>query len=1536
MLIVLLLVSLICICEGSSSRPHARRSASKKKSMAMERIGEGSIKHRRNKDRRRSIPITDPNTIQLQAERAATEGESNRKEPKVEAILVPRRINLRKLLQSICFGAIFVSMGACFATSKRPYCSAVFRLVHQTNFPAPMNYEPSRTERFLARKFAESSKDVIPPMFLPSALPLLSLLGSLAILLACCVLLPQWFIDWNIFLHYKKYDISKRNDAQKILTNYMLHGTKPDILVSIPREFRVTESDGKAKLILPLHKSHETYTVDEGTTNDVAPYYVDLNHRRRYTDIRTCQTTDGGPKLHLTKSLKELTNTETMGLRTRKQLQSAQDRYGPYASISLPEPTITKAFQSRLISPLSVLQLLGKLLQALEESLGSSLFSIATTLGQHWFNARQAIVSAKELSQEVQGNIDDVGSQSVLALRPNVMNEMEWTKISSVELLPGDVFLLSNSDKIMPVDALLLNGNVVTNESVITGESVPQSKMPLEEVDSTLLDMMGRHRGSVLFAGTSVLYLTNEMQPASKGIPKIPSEASEGVQCLALRTGTYSSRGDLMRALSKSRVGAISNPQSEKDALKLIVSLSVFALIACWRSLMNNNHQTSMFRKIIQCSRIAIASIPSNIPMALSAIAQSCAAQLRKEADVVCSEPGALLTAATIDVVVFDKTGTLTADTQSLSNIVQPINSSTTNEMMIDSVLGGCHSLVSLKGNESESKLIGDPLDLASLRYSGWTYSHEEDCYTKKVGNNVGTKLWQVKAFPFDPTRRTSSAIVLVFNPKNRNILILKVIKGSPDKIEEILNLENNTKEWYHRTNSQLGMEGTRTIAMATKKLSFNDDMAKSLFPYGAPTSNNEVLLAIKDARHRAQNLGRNDVEQHGFEFIGFGCFVASIRPSTKRIVEELTQAGILVTMLTGDSIEAAISTSKSAGVINNITTAVLDFDGEEWVWKIHEKHSVQSLVLTQDNWSKLQVLASQNRCSLATTGTVIERLESKSKYSPLLFSIYSKLFWFSIIARASPKQKEYAISTMKKNGGKKVLMCGDGVNDVAAMKLADVSVALLNGYGDERESNENIDFENERRRQKVTEKPIGSNRKSHQISAMSKVGIGESPAASRARIKTRIDESLLEIKKKAAHRQGIQNLNSREIRFTPDDIRAQFEVTMSVIKAERNRSKLLRKGGAAAARILAESERKRQHLDSTGVEFELMEEFDIKPGEASLASPFSCLRPAIDGVDGLMRVGVAASACALSTQQGIALSCLMAAYNLATLYRDGFRYGKHMFSVEMMFYMAIDQAGYQAWCTPRPHLSSTRVPASLFHPSSILSVLGQAFIHLAALTSGVKIANSFELSGTKDTPLLIKWQSRPLTSGAERRPLIEALAHAISSVPLAEHEDKDWFGRPKFRPNFATNVVFLLSIFQSGVAALVNHKGKPFCGSFLESRKLSIAVCTAFLFSVVGVVEIIPSLNAMLELRPLPSRGSRYLILSLFLLDIVGCWLVSLASTAWSSAKENLIPTPKSFSSIGKETAADLEARLLGEEETTNRMLVAAMIFATVILTLF
>ena len=212
---------------------------------------------------------------------------------------------------------------------------------------------------------------------------------------------------------------------------------------------------------------------------------------------------------------------------------------------------------------------------------------------------------------------------------------------------------------------LILDGTCVTNEAVLTGETLPQSKVPLdleEDAESNScgseasdLDMIGKHRNSILFAGTIVLYSHVQQQRSSR----IP-----GVKCVVLKTGFYSSRGDLMRALHKSRVGVVTNPQTEKDALRLILSLSAFAgLAGISLSGSGDPEKTSAFRRVIQCTRIAVASIPFDIPLALSSVACNCAMWLRNDSDVACSEPGALLTAAMVDLVVFYKTATITADT---------------------------------------------------------------------------------------------------------------------------------------------------------------------------------------------------------------------------------------------------------------------------------------------------------------------------------------------------------------------------------------------------------------------------------------------------------------------------------------------------------------------------------------------------------------------------------------------------------------------------------------------------------------------------------------------------------------------------------------------------------------------------------------------------------------------------------------------------------------------------------------------------------
>lgn len=81
-------------------------------------------------------------------------------------------------------------------------------------------------------------------------------------------------------------------------------------------------------------------------------------------------------------------------------------------------------------------------------------------------------------------------------------------------------------------------------------------------------------------------------------------------------------------------------------------------------------------------------------------------------------------------------------------------------------------------------------------------------------------------------------------------------------------------------------------------------------------------------------------------------------------------------------------------------------------------------------------------------------------------------------------------------------------------------------------------------------------------------------------------------------------------------------------------------------------------------------EETQITAGEASLAAPFSFLRPCIDGSDFILRSGVATAAFSLTCYRSIALNSLMACFNLATLYRDGFRYGKYMWNVELSLIM--------------------------------------------------------------------------------------------------------------------------------------------------------------------------------------------------------------------------------------------------------------------------
>jgi manganese-transporting P-type ATPase len=92
----------------------------------------------------------------------------------------------------------------------------------------------------------------------------------------------------------------------------------------------------------------------------------------------------------------------------------------------------------------------------------------------------------------------------------------KWHTISSDQLIPGDLVSLSRSaddSQLVPCDMLLLRGPCIVDESLLTGESVPQMKEPLENTPGDqldrVLDMEDEDKINILFGGTRIVQHTS-------------------------------------------------------------------------------------------------------------------------------------------------------------------------------------------------------------------------------------------------------------------------------------------------------------------------------------------------------------------------------------------------------------------------------------------------------------------------------------------------------------------------------------------------------------------------------------------------------------------------------------------------------------------------------------------------------------------------------------------------------------------------------------------------------------------------------------------------------------------------------------------------------------------------------------------------------------------------------------------------------------------------------------------------------------------
>ncbi|PIK60845.1 putative manganese-transporting ATPase 13A1 [Apostichopus japonicus] len=182
------------------------------------------------------------------------------------------------------------------------------------------------------------------------------------------------------------------------------------------------------------------------------------------------------------------------------------------------------------------------------------------------------------------------------------------------------------------------------------------------------------------------------------------------------------------------------------------------------------------------------------------------------------------------------------------------------------------------------------------------------------------------------------------------------------------------------------------------------------------------------------RQLKREEVERD-LEFDGFVIISCPLKRDSKSAIKEIQQASHHTVMITGDNPLTACHVAKELRFTRKQATLVLTEPNhfhEEWHWQSIDDTVILPMVPAK---GKLDLIYQYDLC---ITGQALTHFNSTNQEFFNVLLPYVKVF-----ARVAPKQKELVITTLKKQGFT-TLMCGDGTNDVGALKHAHVGVALL------------------------------------------------------------------------------------------------------------------------------------------------------------------------------------------------------------------------------------------------------------------------------------------------------------------------------------------------------------------------------------------------------------------------------------------------------------------------------------------------------------
>uniref|UniRef100_A0A669PLJ4 Polyamine-transporting ATPase 13A3 n=1 Tax=Phasianus colchicus TaxID=9054 RepID=A0A669PLJ4_PHACC len=706
--------------------------------------------------------------------------------------------------------------------------------------------------------------------------------------------------------------------------------------------------------------------------------------------------------------------------------------------IAVKVPSIFKLLIKEVLNPFYIFQLFSVILWITDEyhyyALAIVIMSVLSIVSSLYTVRKQYVMLH-----------DMVAAHSIVRVSVCRRNQ-EIEEILSTNLVPGDIMLIPSNGTIMPCDAVLLSGTCIVNESMLTGESVPVTKInlpnPSEYPKATGDEIYSpeAHKRHTLFCGTSVIqtrFYTGEL-----------------VKALVVRTGFNTAKGQLVRSILYPKP---TDFKLYRDAYWFLLSLVVVAGIGFIYTIVNSIlNEVPAHTIVIESLDIITITVPPALPAAMTAGIVYAQRRLKK-IGIFCISPQRINICGQLNLVCFDKTGTLTEDGLDLWGIQRVENARfllpeerACSESLLKSefiaCMATCHSLTKIEG-----ELSGDPLDLKMFEAIGWILEEATEEETalhnrimptvvrpskqlfpeSKQATDQEMELFElsttyeigiVRQFPFSSVLQRMCVIARILGEKRMDAYM----KGAPEVIASLCKQETVPVD-FESVLEEYTKQGFRVIALAHRK------------------------LESKLTWHKVQTINRDAIESN-MDFMGLIIMQNKLKQETPTVLEDLHKANIRTVMVTGDNMLTAISVARDCGMILPqdkviIAEALPPKDGQA----------------ARINWHYADTLT---RCTSSSPAINSEDIPVKLVHESLEdlqmtkyhFAMNGKSFAVilehfqdlvpklvlhgTVFARMAPDQKTQLVEALQ-NVDYYVGMCGDGANDCGALKRAHGGISL-------------------------------------------------------------------------------------------------------------------------------------------------------------------------------------------------------------------------------------------------------------------------------------------------------------------------------------------------------------------------------------------------------------------------------------------------------------------------------------------------------------